>query len=229
MDKNKNKEKKEMPGLQKELDKSQNIKPGEHWTRKISAMLLALATICTAWSAYQAARWSGLQARYVGESFSAQLEISRLTNISSRKITIDVDLFVNYLNALNEKNQQFAEFLRQKFRPELQKATEAWLAMNPLQNPNAPASPFDLEIYSLPEERQIQALNKTAAESLTGSRQARQTGDNYILLTVLFASVLFFAGVGSKYRTKYLKLLMFMIGVTVFLVAVLLLIFYPKY
>jgi hypothetical protein len=52
--------------------------------------------------------------------------------------------------------------------------------------------------------KQIEADAATATADLLGqqARVANQTGDNYVLVTVLFASVLFFAGVSTKVRQR---------------------------
>jgi hypothetical protein len=48
--------------------------------------------------------------------------------------------------------------------------------------------------------QQIEADEATTTVDLRGqqARDANQTGDNYVLVTVLFASVLFVAGVSTK-------------------------------
>jgi hypothetical protein len=51
-------------------------------------------------------------------------------------------MFEHYISAISEKNDQLAEFLFRRFRPEMKVAMEAWLATQPLKNPSAPPAPF---------------------------------------------------------------------------------------
>jgi hypothetical protein len=52
------------------------------------------------------------------------------------------------------------------------------------------------------------------------ARQANQFSDQYVLLTVLFATVLFFGGVSGTLRSRRLQLTAFAIAVLLFVVIV---------
>jgi predicted phage tail protein len=56
-------------------------------------------------------------------------------------------------------------------------------------------------------------LDGSAATAL----KTNQIGDNFVLVAVIMASVLFFAGVGSKLKARRLRLFMLLVGVTLFL------------
>jgi hypothetical protein len=81
----------------------------------------------------------------------------------------------------------------------------------------------------LPEEQELDLLSQKSEEQIQMAKQANQNGDNYILLTVLFATVLFFSGVGTKYKTFLIKVFMLGGGAIIFLTAVTFLIIYPVY
>ena len=200
-----------------------------HTEELISAIMLALATIASAWSAYQATRWSGVQATSFGEAATHRAESIRLTNIGSRKVGVDVGMFLQYASARSERNDTLAAFLLERFRPELRSATEEWLKTRPLQNPDAPGSPFEMPAYRIAELEQAEKRIDLAEKAFEKAKNANQTGDNYILLTVMFASVLFFAGVGSKFGSPYLRVSMLALGGLVFAVAGFILIEYPVY
>ena len=78
----------------------------------------------------------------------------------------------------------------------------AWLATNPVGNPDAPASPFDMEEYVLAAAVQADELQMLADEKGDAARRANQISDTYVLTAVLFATVLFFAGVSSKLEKR---------------------------
>ena len=58
---------------------------------------------------------------------------------------------------------------------------------------------------------------------------ANQTGDNYVLATVLFASVLFFAGISTKFGERWVRITLVIVGFLAFLSGAVLLLTYPLY
>jgi len=52
------------------------------------------------------------------------------------------------------------------------------------------------------------------------AKKADDHADTYILLTVLFASVLFFAGMSTKFQSKVIKIVILGMGMAVFSFAV---------
>ena len=81
-------------------------------------------------------------------------------------------------------------------------AVKAWLATGPLANPAAPASPFGMPEYALEATAQADALLAEAEQKASAARRANQNSDNYVLTGVLFALVLFFAGISSKLERR---------------------------
>ena len=168
----------------------------------IAAVILAVVTILTAWSAFQATKWGGVMAIRFSEANAARTQVTQDAARVNTKQAVDVGLFVQYATARSANDTALAEFLEERFRDEFRPAFEAWLALNPLENPDAPPTPFTMSEYVIAE--QIDAAEATAAADLRSqqARDANQTGDNYILATVLFASVLFFAGVSTKFDKR---------------------------
>jgi hypothetical protein len=74
------------------------------------------------------------------------------------------------------------------------------------------------------EEWRLKAEN-AAQDAIT----ANQTADNYVLTTVLFASVLFFAGISTKFRGRLLKTGLLALGFLAFAAGMSILITFPIY
>jgi hypothetical protein len=193
-----------------------------------AAVLLALATIGSAWSGYQSALWSGLQTIRFSESAAMRTKSGLAQNVASRKLSIDVDLFLRFLEQRRVGDSAAAQFLFERFRPTLRKATTEWLQRDPLSSSDAPKSPFEMGEYELPEFAQVDSLLVTADFRAESAKQANRNSDNYVLLTVLFASVLFFAGVGTKFKSTHLSAIMLGFGGVIFLAAVVILIIFPR-
>ena len=90
---------------------------------------------------------------------------------------------------------------------------EEWLATEPIANPDAPATPFEMDAYSSPGAVEAETLRARADQLAAEARTANQNGDNYVLTTVLFASVRFFAGVSTKLASDRDKAILLSVAV----------------
>jgi hypothetical protein len=66
--------------------------------------------------------------------------------------------------------------------------------------------------YEPAEAATAASLEKRADRRITGGTDARERADEYVLTTVFFASVLFFAGVSLRIRGSRLRLVVLGIG-----------------
>ena len=74
-----------------------------------------------------------------------------------------------------------------------------------MNNINAPNSPMRMPSYVLDVENE--ALNQLdeSVDKLASANEANKTSDRYILLTVLFAAVLFFGGIASTFQANLVR------------------------
>ena len=91
----------------------------KRWFELIVAAILGLATLGSAWSAYQSALWGGIQSFRLAESTAAGRLAGEKTIHANQLRGVDLLLFEAYLRALSENNQWLADFLFQRFRPGL--------------------------------------------------------------------------------------------------------------
>jgi hypothetical protein len=59
--------------------------------------------------------------------------------------------------------------------------------------------------YVQAEEQDARRYSGTAAQQHAAAQIANDTSDTYVLLTVLFATVLFFGGIGSTFRSARIR------------------------
>ena len=104
-----------------------------------------------------------------------------------------------WLDAAYREETDLQEFYKTRFRDEFIPAFEAWIASEPLKNPGALASPFDMEEYQPAMLDQVDELEERASELFEQGLAANQQSDDYILNVVILASVLFFAGVSTRF------------------------------
>ena len=183
----------------------------------VATVLLALATVATAWSGYQASRWNGEQAKAFSRGNAARIESTRASGLADTQTQIDVATFTAWADAYAQEQTELADFYFERFRAEFEPAVEAWVATRPLQNAEAPLTPFAMPEYRLAAREEAEALEAEAEEWAAKARTNVQRATNYVLGVVLFAAALFFAGMSAKLRTRRLRAVMLSFGLVVFL------------
>lgn len=164
-----------------------------------AAIFLSLATLLSAWSGYQASRWNGVKADENRSANVARMDAERAWSTADRQLSIDVAVFATWLEAATRDDEALVAAVEARFRPELQPAFAAWLSGSGEGGDDLPpGSPFDQEEYRLAATDEAERLIATAERHGSEADTAGQLADNYVLTAVLFASVLFFAGIASK-------------------------------
>jgi hypothetical protein len=182
----------------------------------VATVLLALATVGTAWSGYQASRWNGEQAKAAGRTNGLRIEAARAQGLAEAQTQVDVATFTQWVNAYARKETMLADFYFKRFRKEFKPAVEAWIATRPLRNPAAPLTPFAMPQYRLAARREADALGARSEASAATVARDIQRSTNYVLAAVLFAATLFFAGMSTKLPTPMLRRALLAVGLIVF-------------
>ena len=185
-----------------------------------ATILLAVAAVATAWSSYQATRWNGEQAKAASQTNAIRIDAARAASLAQSETQVDVATFIQWVDANAHDEDDVAAFYEERFRDEFQPAFEAWLATDPLVNPDAPPTPFAMPEYVVEAETQAADLDEQAEESAATVRRNILRASNYVLGVVLFAVALFFAGMSTKLEAERLRLVMLVVGYAVFLGAV---------
>jgi hypothetical protein len=175
-----------------------------------AVLLLSLTTLATAWSGYQAARWSGEQSQLYAQASATRIKAQQANTRSGQLQIADVLLFNGWLNASQSGDAKLAAVYRHRFRPEFLPAFHAWLAQHPFSNRAAVPGPQYMPQYKLASSAQAAALDATADAKYKEGTEAKSNDDRYILSTVFFAAVLFFAGISL--RLQWLPLRMVVLG-----------------
>jgi hypothetical protein len=193
----------------------------------IASIVLALATVATAWSGYQAARWGGVQSTSYSQAGALRTESTRASTRAGQIMQVDIGLFTNWINAYGQDQQELANFYQERFRLEFMPAFEAWIATQPRNNPDAPKSPFVMAEYNVVEADEAIRLEEEAEIKFKEGEAANQTGDNYIFNTVILASVLFLAGIQSRLNSIPSRLIMLLFSLSILAYGLIRIIQYP--
>ena len=180
-------------------------------------MLLAFAAVSTAWCGYQATRWNGEQAKAAASASATRFQAARASDLANAQTQVDVATFVAWADAYASDDQRLADFYHARFRAEFAPAVDAWLATRPLQNADAPLTPFVMPEYKVASSADADRLDKEAEVLAATVRQNLQRASNYVLGVVLCSVALFFGGVSTKLASPALRVATLSIGCVVFL------------
>jgi hypothetical protein len=186
----------------------------------VATLLLALATLGIAWSGYQGARWSGKQAEEYSASNAARAHANRVATAGAQDRTQDLLNFNRWLEVTTDGNQQLADLYQRRFRPEFLPAFQAWLATDPLHNPDAESSPLREPQYRVANLERSNELQKQGDIHFEEARRATDHTDNYVLTTVFFATVLFFAGISMRFTWRSMRITVLVLGTLALLYAI---------
>jgi hypothetical protein len=171
-----------------------------------AVLLLSITTLATAWSGYQAARWSGDQSQKYAQASAGRIKAQRETTSAGQLRIADLVLFNDWLNAHDAGNRRLAALYSRRFRPEFVPAYRAWLAQRPFTNLRAIAGPLYMPQYRPAALARGKALDTTADDLYREGTAAKTNDDKYILSTVFFAAVLFSAGISLRLDWRPLRM-----------------------
>jgi hypothetical protein len=190
---------------------------GERVLELSAVALLSLTVLATAWSGYQASLWSGEQSQHYAQASATRIKSQQASTHAGQSRIDDLLYFNGWLDAHQAGNQELAKIYERRFRPAFVPAFEAWIAQHPFTNPAAVPGPLYMPQYRLEAVARANLLSNEADDLYQEGTDAKGNDDDYILSTVFFAAVLFFAGISLRVDWRRLR-----IAVLVFATAMLL-------
>jgi hypothetical protein len=177
-----------------------DVAGGERMLELVAVLLLSLTTLLTAWSGYQAARWSGEQSQLYAKASATRIRAQQQNTLAGQLRIDDLLYFNGWLNATNTGNPKLAAVYLGRFRPEFLPAFDAW------RRQKAIPGPLYMPQYKLAADARARALDHEADGIFAEGTQAKANDDHYILSTVFFAAVLFFAGISLRLEWRPLRI-----------------------
>lgn len=172
----------------------------------IEALILALVAVATAWSGYQAAKWAGNRAELYAKANRLRVSAEGLATLAGQERIYDSDTFDSWLAARLDGKAQAADFFERRFRDEYRPAFAAWLKTDPFNSAQAPPGPIFMPDYHNAKHEQFLGLTKQAAETADQGTKSGETGDQYVRITVLLATVLLITAIGQRFRFKTVRI-----------------------
>ena len=200
---------------------------GEQALQIVEAILLAIVAIATAWSGYQAAKWSAQQSELYGIASRQRVQADLIGTQAGQQRLYDTTTFNSWLLATSTGNHRAAELFRRRFRPEYVPAFRAWLRTHPFTNPKAPAGPVFMPQYHNAYAERSDQLQEIASKTFDRGTVSREQGDDYVRNTVLLATVLFLAALAQRFTVRRVRLALLAVGAVLVAIALYSIFTYP--
>ena len=178
----------------------------------LEALLLSVVTIVAAWSGYSAAKWGTESSLNLAKASATRTKANRSFQESLTYRTADAILFNAWFAAYLTHDPNGMRVAAKRFRPEFRAAFVAWLATHPFTNPNAPVGPQTMPQYIPNGQAQAGVLDASADAYYADGQKAAETGDEYVRVTVILASVLFLVGLSTQFPLLGVRYVMIGVG-----------------
>jgi hypothetical protein len=185
---------------------------GRNLQELVVTLLLVVAALGTSWSSYQASRWNGEQAAAAGRTSAVRISAARAQGQAQAQTQVDVATFIAWADANRQGDRELSAFYVDRFREEFKPAFDAWRATAPFSNPDAPPTPFAMPEYQLAARTDAEQLDAASEAGAAEVRLYIQRSSDYVLTVVLYAVVLFFAGMSTRLTNPRLRWVMTLAG-----------------
>lgn len=180
------------------------------WLEIAFAVVLSAAGLGSAWVSQQTRLWSGIQAERYAHATALRGAASRAHARADARLSIEVGLFSQWLNAKVTNRDDLADAYRRRFPPAFRPVFESWWALRPLENGNAPLTPFDM--VDRQETARAARLEQEAETTFRQAQEASHSGERFGQVNVIFAAAMFLAGIGNHFKGSHVRLALMMVG-----------------
>jgi hypothetical protein len=195
---------------------SASAEPKRRWFEPVSAILMAVASLSTAWCSYQSSLWGGLSSdlatkadKLERKAVAQHLEAQQLQSIQMRAV-------MEVIDAKLSGNETLMRFYTDRFGAELKPAYEKWLELKPFENPAAPPHPLVPSLYTSRFDEPIRNDRAQAEQAAKESNLQGAHASSYLSNTVILATVLFFAGTAGKFDQRRVRLFSLCFAIALF-------------
>jgi hypothetical protein len=170
-----------------------------------TTVILSLTAVATAWATLQASQWATSEGDALSASSVARSKAIEATNGATRTEQLDTAIWLQWLSAFRAGDTAQATFLKDRFRPDLLRAHNVWVAKAVVAPDgkvlSAPTgTPFTEPQYVVPDAIRADDLSTEAEQKLSESQHAATMSTKYVTVALILALVLFFAGIATKFR-----------------------------
>lgn len=170
------------------------------------AILLACVAIATAWSGYQSAKWDGRSAEMYAEASRLRVEQDLAATQAGQQLLFNTNNLDAWITATTTGDDEAADVFARRFTPNYAIAFRAWLETDPLTRPDAPPGPMFMPEYHSPLDDKAADLDEQASHAFEQGASSRDTGEEYVRVTVFLAMVLFLIAMSQRFKIRNVRL-----------------------
>jgi hypothetical protein len=201
----------ELPGTNTNAEPEE--KPRGHLRETVVLIVLSITAVLTAWCGFESSQWGGEMSIAFSEASGARIEAARQAGVANSARQADLTIWGVYVQARAQGDTALARYVEQRFTDHFRAAYRAWIAQGEPTD-----GPFKMKEYIPPGTTEAAAADQHAESRFADALVFNQRGDNYTLLTVLFALVLFFAAASTRLGSERAERLMLAVAI-VFLIS----------
>jgi hypothetical protein len=173
-------------------EESEKRPPG-HVRETVVIVVLSITAVLTAWCGFESSKWSGEMSIAFSQASSARIEAARQQGVANAARQADLTIWGVYVQARAQRDTALAAYVERRFTDHFRVAYQAWLAQR-----EPTTGPFKMKEYVPPGTTEAVAADQRADGRFADALRFNQRADNYTILTVLFALVLFFAAASTR-------------------------------
>ncbi|MCP2637991.1 hypothetical protein K0817_015670 [Microbacterium sp. HD4P20] len=159
----------------------------------VGVFLLSITAVLTAWCGFESSKWGGEMSIAFSEASGARIQAASAEGEARASQQFDLSIYAQWVIANADGDTELAQYIQDRFTPHFAEAFDAWQADGMQEN-----GPFAREEYVPPGQVEAAELSARADAKFEEALASNQRGDNYSLLTVLFALVLFLTAMSQR-------------------------------
>ena len=159
----------------------------------VAVAMLSVTAILTAWCGFQSAKWSGERSIAFAEASAARVEASDADNEAREARVVDLIIYAEWVTAEADGQTVLADEIEARFTPHFAVAYDAWQDGGQVE-----PGPFAMAEYVPPGTVESAERSAYAEARFADAVEDTERGDNYSLLTVMFALVLFLTAMAQR-------------------------------
>jgi len=198
--------------------------PGaEHRLRDIiTVFVLSVTAVLTAWCGFEASKWGGEMSIAFSRASSARIQAADHEGEARDARQFDLTIYAQWVIANADQQPELAQYIQERFTPAFATAFDAWQSDGAQE-----LSPFAREEYRPEGTAAAAHWSATADERFDEALENNQRGDNFSLLTVLFALVLFLTAMSQRHISTWSSRIPLSLAITAGIVGVVIMFSFP--
>jgi hypothetical protein len=198
------------------------------WVEIAEAVVLAIVAVATAWSSYQAAKWDALSAQDYNLASSTTVRSQAKSAMAGQDRLYDTITFNGWALAKTSGNEKLVKYYERRFRPEYATAFAAWIVLDPFNDPSAPIGPIFMPQYKSANSEEAVKLAQDADAYFQKAVSSRETGDQYVRVTVFLATVLLLTALGQRFEINGPRVTVLVVACILLIISTLWLLTFPR-